>query len=304
MPERARMALIGAGVLTGLLFLTWLAAFHVGFVERADQWVVRGFRELGFRPRVNRAAVFIANLCDPKPYVYLCFIPVLAALARRRVRIALAVAAILIGANFTTELLKPLLAAPRPNNLLTTLPGTDAIGAASWPSGHATAAMSLALACVLAAPGRLRPFVAAAGAVFAVAVSYSFLALAWHYPTDVVGGFLVAAIWTLLAVAAVMIADARAPEARTGGLAQRLPIREALGPPSAALLAAFALAVVVAVARPAEVASYARLHTAFVFGAIAIGAAGLALATGVMLALTSGSGRGPTAARPRRPRRG
>jgi membrane-associated phospholipid phosphatase len=285
MPERARKALIGAGVLTVLLFLTWLAAFHVGFVERADQWAVRGFRELGFRPRVNRIAVFVANLCDPKPYVYFCVVPVLVALARRRVRVAVAVAAILIGANVTTELLKPILAHPRPSNLIADLPGTGPIGSASWPSGHATAAMSLALASVLAASGRLRPYVAAAGAVFAVAVSYSFLSLAWHYPTDVVGGFLVAGIWTLLAVAAVTIADARAPASRTGALAQRLTIREALGPPSAALLAAFALAVVVAVARPAEVASYARVHTAFVLGAIAVGAAGLAVATGVMLAL-------------------
>ena len=63
---------------------------------------------------------------------------------------------------------------------------------ASWPSGHATAAMSFALCAVLAAPARLRPLVAAVGAAFAVAVCYSFLALAWHYPSDVLGGFLVA----------------------------------------------------------------------------------------------------------------
>jgi membrane-associated phospholipid phosphatase len=285
MPERARMATIGAGVLAAALLLTWFAAFHVGFVERADQWMVRGFREFGFRPQVNKIAIFVANLCDPKPYVYFCFAPVLVALATRRFRIALAVTAILIGANFTTELLKPLLAHPRSSDLFRSLPGTPPIGASSWPSGHATAAMSLALASVLAAPARLRPFVAAAGAVFAVAVSYSFLALAWHYPTDVIGGYLVAAIWTLLAVAAVLSADARSPEVRSGAVLRRLTVREALGPPSAALFGAFALAVVVVIARPQEVASYARLHTAFVVGAIGIGAIGLALATVVMLAL-------------------
>jgi membrane-associated phospholipid phosphatase len=279
------MALFGAAGLTGLLLLTWYAAFHIGFVGHADEAVVRGFREFGFRPHVGKIADFVAKLCNPKPYVYFCFIPVLAALLTRRPRMALAAAAILIGANFTTELLKPLLAHPRANSLLTTLPGTDAIGPASWPSGHATAAMSLALASVLAAPSRWRPYVAAAGAVFAIAVSYSFLAMAWHYPTDVLGGYLVAGIWTLVVAAAVFIADERVPETRVDRLARGVSVREALGPPSAALLGAFVLAVIVAIARPGEVADYARLHTSFVLGVIGIGAAGLAVATGVMLAL-------------------
>ena len=94
----------------------------------------------------------------------------------------------------TTQLLKPLLAAPRPITLLE----FPVVAAASWPSGHATAVMSLALCSVLAAQARLRPFVAALGAAFAVAVCYSFLELGWHYPSDVLGGFLVAAAWTLL----------------------------------------------------------------------------------------------------------
>ena len=42
---------------------------------------------------------------------------------------------------------------------------------------------------------------------------------------------------------------------------------------------------VVLIARPTAVASYARAHEAFVVGASAIAALGLALATGVMLAL-------------------
>ena len=125
---------------------------------------------------------------------------------------------------------------------------------------------------------------AALGAAFAVAVSYSFLTLEWHYPSDVFGGFLIAAIWTLLGVAAVSAADAR----RTRGgdaVTQRLTVREALGPPAAALIAAVLLAGLVALARPSEVVAYARLHEAFVLGAVAIGATGLALATGLLLAL-------------------
>jgi membrane-associated phospholipid phosphatase len=228
---------------------------------------------------VYSVANFIAHLCDPKPYVFLAIVPVLVALARRRPRLALVLGAIILGANVTAQLVKPLLAEPRPISV--------AVGAtpspASWPSGHATAAMVLALTAVLAAPPRMRPFVAALGAAFAVAVSYSFLALGWHYPSDVFGGFLLAATWTLLGIAALYASDARSPRLVTAP--QRPRIREALGPPATALLGAMVLAVVVAIARPHPVVSYARAHAAFMVGAAAIGVVALVLATGVMLAL-------------------
>ena len=72
---------------------------------------------------------------------------------------------------------------------------------------------------VLAVPSRMRPATAAFGAAVAVAVSYSFLTLGWHYPSDVFGGFLLAGCWTLLAVAAVSMLEGR----RTRGTQQPLP---------------------------------------------------------------------------------
>lgn len=274
------MALAGAAASVALLILTWYAVFHIGFVQHADESILRGFQDLGARPHINSAASFIANLCDPQPYVYFCAVPVALALARRRLWVALAIVAILLGANVTTQLLKPLLAHQRLSGLIATPPAS-----ASWPSGHATAAMSLALCMVIAVPARLRPAVAALGAAFAVAVSYSFLTLLWHFPSDVLGGFLVAATWTLLAVAAVLTAGARGPASAKVGLGGRLTVREALGPPAATAVGALALTALVAIARPGEVVAYARLHHAFVLGAIAIGGLGLAVATGVMLTL-------------------
>lgn len=280
MPQRARMALAGAAAGVALLILTWYAVFHIGVVQRADASILRGFGGLATRPHVNSAASFIAGLCNPQPYVYFCGLPVLIALARRRFWVAVAIGAVILGANVTTQLLKPLLAAPRAHDLIAHPPS-----AASWPSGHATAAMSLALTMVMAVPARLRPPMAALGAAFAVAVSYSFLTLEWHFPSDVLGGFLVAATWTLLAAAAVLTAGARGPETARVGLGRRLTWREALGPPALTALAALGLAVLVAIARPGEVVAYARLHEAFLIGAAAIGALGLAVATGVMLTL-------------------
>ena len=49
--------------------------------------------------------------------------------------------------------------------------------------------------------------------------------------------------------------------------------------------ARFCSAALLALARPHQVIAYAQDHTAFVIGAASIGAMGLMLATGVMLAL-------------------
>jgi membrane-associated phospholipid phosphatase len=294
-PRRASLAAIGAAASAALLILVWYATFHVGLFERADRSVLSGFADL---KRTGSLANFIAHLCNPKPYVYLAAVPVLVALGRRRPRVALAIGAVLFGANATTQLLKPLLAHPRAGLVLSGLPVR--IGAASWPSGHATAAMSLALCSVLAAPARWRPLVATLGAAFAVAVSYSFLSLAWHFPSDVLGGFLVAGAWTLLAVAVVSTADARWPRRADGEHARALSVREALGPPLVAVLSAVALLGLVALARPHAVVAYTHLHKAFVFGAAAIGVLGLALATALSLVLRPGISPVPTAApRPR-----
>jgi membrane-associated phospholipid phosphatase len=293
MPRRVRLALAGAAASAGLLLLCWLLAFHVGFAARADVSVLNGFIGLSHghtRELANR----IARLCSPDPYVYLAAVPVLVALLRRRPLVALAIIAILIGANATTELLKPLLAANRPAPPPNTL---FPVARGSWPSGHATAAMSLALCCVIAVPARMRPWIAALGAVFAVAVSYSFLSLAWHYPSDVCGGFLIATAWTLLGVAALFkVYDRREPA--TESRRSRIPLAAALEPPVAAVGAALALVAIVVVARPHAVVQYARFHKGFVIGAIVIAALGLAIATSVMLALRefSGSGPGPRAA--------
>ena len=182
MPRRRQIALSGAALTAALLILTWLAAFHVGPLVRADEKIFSGFLDL-HRGRIHSLATFTAQLCDPQPYVYFALLPPLIALVRRRFAIAVAVSAMLLGASVTTHLLKPLLAHTRADALLggTTLP----VAAASWPSGHATAAMALALAFVLVVPARLRPATATVGALFAIAVSYSFLTLGWHYPSDV-----------------------------------------------------------------------------------------------------------------------
>jgi membrane-associated phospholipid phosphatase len=277
-PRRARTAFAGAALSGVLVVLTWVVAVHVGVGQHVDQAIFRGFLDLG-RPTVTSVASFVARLCDPTPWVYFAAVPVIVALARRRPRVALAVVVILVGANLTTHLLKPLLAVPRAHNLLG---DQSPVSAASWPSGHATAAMSLALAAVLAAPGRWRGAAAAVGAVFAVAVSYSFLTLGWHYPSDVLGGFLIAGTWALAAVGVLFALEYRRPRAPVvASSARGVSLRQVLTAPALAVAAAVGLGALVALARPHRVASYASSHETFVIGAAGIALLALLVATAV-----------------------
>ena len=214
--------------------------------------------------------------------MFLAALPVLVALIRRRPRVAVMIVLVLLCANETTELLKPLLAAPRDLYLS----GFDA----SWPSGHATAAMSLALTAVIAAPPRRRPAVATAMAAFAIAVSYSFLELEWHYPSDVLGGFLVAGTWTLLGVAGLSLVEAR--RARAAEVTRRrrasFSVAEALAPVAVMVSVVLVLLLLIVIAHPHEVIAYARDHETFVIGASSIGALGMLLASGLSLMLRRG----------------
>ncbi|MEA2309982.1 MAG: hypothetical protein QOI65_2268 [Thermoleophilaceae bacterium] len=141
---------------------------------------------------------------------------VLVALRRKRRDLAGVAVATLIGANVTTALLKPLLARTDP------LGGeADRLISGAFPSGHATAAMSLALVAVIVAPRGWRPAVALGAAAYAAAVGVGLVVIFAHYPSDVVGGYMVAGAWAT-AMAAIALArrerTIHVPPARTPSL--------------------------------------------------------------------------------------
>jgi membrane-associated phospholipid phosphatase len=175
-----------------------------------DAVALYDFTLLG-RPRVDDLANALLHLLDPLLYMLWGVLLVAVALGRRQPRAAFAVALVLGLAPLTAETLKPLLAHPHARI------GGSEITAASWPSGHATAAAALALCAVLVAPQRLRPTVAMLGAMFAAGVGFSLLLLAWHLPSDVAGGYLLGTLWTALAVAGLRATEARSRSSRRLG---------------------------------------------------------------------------------------
>lgn len=257
------------------LALTGVMAYLVPVAKVRDSATLQGFVALN-QPRVTGLLGHVAHLADPKPYAVIGLGLAALAFLRRRTRVGVAILFLLFLTGATTESLKHLLAHPRLSDWL----GAGQIASASWPSGHATASMTLGLCAVLAVPPVLRPTVAAIGALFAISVSYSILALGWHFPSDVIGGFFVASMWTLVAVAIIEALPRRegTPDGR------RLQVRaEGLSAFGPMVVGAGAVSVVVAawIARPQSASSFALERPWFVLGAVGIAALATALAAGL-----------------------
>lgn len=70
----------------------------------------------------------------------------------------------------------------------------------SFPSGHAMISMALALALiVLSFYSRARWAAIVSGILYVLAVGFSRLYLGVHYPTDILGGWIMSAVWVFLA---------------------------------------------------------------------------------------------------------
>jgi membrane-associated phospholipid phosphatase len=132
----------------------------------------------------------VAGIADPLPFVVLAAALAGVALARGRLRAALAIVTILALAALTTEGLKRTL-------------DQGTLHGGAFPSGHTTAAVALVACLVIALPGRRRRVALVAGGCAAAAVGVATVLLGWHTPSDVVGGALVAGTVTAGVVTAV-----------------------------------------------------------------------------------------------------
>lgn len=238
----------------------------------ADRHALEGFQGLQ-RPRLAELAGHITHLADPVPFAVIGLAIVAVAFIRGYPFLALGAGAVLLGANVTTQILKPLLANPRGTY------GEFHVAAEAFPSGHATAAMSIALAAVMVAPARFRPLAGAIGALFALAVGFSVVSLDWHFPSDVVGGYLVASAWCFAALAVL----------RTGRLRAAMPAGEepyAWWLALVIMLMPLAIAGWLALERLPRLTGYAEGHTTFAVVAAAT-AALVAVLVGAVLAAPS-----------------
>jgi membrane-associated phospholipid phosphatase len=205
--RNAKISLAGAAVCAAALAFLAYSVYSTGPIERLDLRIYLHFEFVPY-PTIFPAETLV-HLGDLIPL--LAFVAVLIGIGRhfRRRRETVAALAVIVGANLSTQLLKIALESPRP---------AGAAGHASWahllpsdnafPSGHTTAAASVAIAALFVVPARHRMTAAVAGILLTGAMAVSVVVLGWHYPTDAVGAILVAAIWGLL-MAAVLCSPTR-----------------------------------------------------------------------------------------------
>jgi membrane-associated phospholipid phosphatase len=263
-------------------------AYYVPPAAWLDAAALHGFNAVGHSDQIANVAEVLAHLCDPLPYALASALVIAAAYRTRGPRTAAAITILVGGANLTSQVLKPLLAYHR--ELYYTQFKLFNIRDAAFPSGHATAAMAFALAILIAVPRSYRPVTAAVGALFTIAVTFSVLILEWHFPSDIVGGYLIATGYGLATFAALRYADERWPERGT----MRHAAKDAISAPTPAaiaraLLVAAVIAALVAASKAHQIARFADHHTAFVAVGSAIAVAAMVLLAAV--AAISSTGR-------------
>lgn len=197
-PERVR---VRGGVVAPILSLlvaaacvvatVALARFAVGTAsgQRLDQLILSGAQSQ--EDRFSALAELAVGSVSVPVIIGVLVLAVVLVLIRRRPGLLVPLAALVAGANVTTQVVKHLVVVREALG-----PGID-VTPNSFPSGHTALAASAAVALVLAS-GAARWLVALLGAVWTAGAGIGTLVLGWHRPSDVVGAILVVATWTFL----------------------------------------------------------------------------------------------------------
>ncbi|MBF9142280.1 phosphatase PAP2 family protein [Hymenobacter properus] len=143
-------------------------------------------------PVLDALAVFLTIVGNTGPMVGAGVLVLLWLLRRRQWRAAGLWTLSVGGSMLLTQVIKALVARPRPSLWLSIRPEHTL----SFPSGHAMDTAALATALFFLLPGR--PWAGRLAALFALAVGWARMYLGVHNPSDVLAGWCAAVGWVLL----------------------------------------------------------------------------------------------------------
>ena len=147
---------------------------------------------------VNHVAYVGFQVVNFRPFwVLMGAVVALIALSQWRIRDALIAVALIAGTGGLVLALKALLANPRYQPVPL---GSDAYPwGDAFPSGHSAGSLAMSLALLTVVPPPWRRLTAAVGVAFTLFISLGVLLLNYHYPSDVLAGWLLAAgLWFAL----------------------------------------------------------------------------------------------------------
>jgi membrane-associated phospholipid phosphatase len=248
-----------------------VSAYAIGPTVRWDATALHGLRTLSEHRWIWVINDGLAHSVD-LPWLMMGLLAVCGAgVLWGRNRQAVGAAVLVVGACLTSQLIKIVAAHPRYQPIL----GANQLSQEAFPSGHATAAMALALAAILVAPSRWRLTTAIVGGGFALAVSMAVMIQGWHFPSDVLAGVLISGSFSLLVLAGLRASDGARKGAGTATEHRSRVSAGGIGARAFELLAVpTAIAIgLLAITHPNELTSYAATHTSGVVAAFGIAAA-------------------------------
>ena len=175
-------------------------AYWVGPTERLDRNVLDAL-STSTDTVVNHVAYVGFQVVNFKPFwVLMGGVAALIALSQWRIRDAVIAVALIAGTGGLVLALKALLANPRYH------PVPVASDAYPWkdafPSGHSAGSLVMSLAFLTVVPPAWQRPIAAVGVAFTLFISLGVLLLNYHFPSDVLAGWLLAAgLWFTLLLA-------------------------------------------------------------------------------------------------------
>ncbi|MDO5049155.1 MAG: phosphatase PAP2 family protein [Actinomycetaceae bacterium] len=156
--------------------------------QAADQLVLdvamRGRSSVGWLTHALTRSVTLMTVAAS------AILTMLIAAIRGRFALAARAGVMVVGANLMTQALKEFLIRRPYLGIGFDLPN-------SFPSGHATVLLSLALALVVVVPRGARTIVAAIASVAVGAAIVVIIMSGWHRPSDVIGAILVSFMWAM-----------------------------------------------------------------------------------------------------------
>ena len=193
--------LVGLGVLALALYvLMWVgAAQQWHWLDVTDRVALDALHAYGaVSPNWVRFWDVFCTILGPGAFRLFTLVPIVIALARRNLRVALFLVISVEVSGLITEAAKAAANRPRPDGAFVYAPST------SFPSGHALGVMVsvLALLAVVLPVVRrpLRVWLIVVGAVVVVAIGVGRVVLNVHHPSDVLAGWALGYAWFVVCV--------------------------------------------------------------------------------------------------------
>jgi membrane-associated phospholipid phosphatase len=283
----AALLALGSAVCALAAVLLYVVSVRTGAGQEVEEAVIRGAVQLvarsdvSFTGRISAVNVVTVGLGAGAA--------VAVALVRRRPRLAAVVGVVALGSLVSVQLLKRVVLERPP-----LVPTDYAQGTNSFPSGHTSVGMVLAVMLLMVLPLRARPWTWVVVGLFGATFGVSTVLAAYHRPSDVVAAHLVVLAWALAGTAVLVAWRGSSDPSDPPPRSVRRPLAVLVGLGGVAAAAAVVMTVVVVLLDPARVS--AMRGSFFVLAVMALSAEA-AFVTGLLLVVFRTLSLDPTAER-------